>query len=185
MNSVETFPLKPSVNYYEGPENSLEEIEMHLLQFTGGTIDLNKSDSGIATLCINHYKKRNAISGKMMVELGRVVAELEAWRDGKGVIVYGSGGTFCSGGDLDMARLTGCAAAGFKMSAYMTHVLDRLERLPLLTVALIEGSGSTSGLQPCPCKVSSRLIHSLMLKINNLNNILIFYPFNINFYLQK
>ncbi|GLH05987.1 Uncharacterized protein GBIM_11518, partial [Gryllus bimaculatus] len=140
MNSVETFPLKPSVNYYEGPENSLEEIEMHLLQFTGGTIDLNKSDSGIATLCINHYKKRNAISGKMMVELGRVVAELEAWRDGKGVIVYGSGGTFCSGGDLDMARLTGCAAAGFKMSAYMTHVLDRLERLPLLTVALIEGS---------------------------------------------
>lgn len=135
--------LRP--NYYDGPNVSIDQIESHLLLFTGGSVDLKKFDDGIATLCLNYYKKRNAMSGKMMVDFRRSISDLESWSNGRGVLVYGAGGTFCSGGDLQMARATANAQDGFKMAAYMHDTLDRFQRLPLLTVAVIEGTGALGG----------------------------------------
>lgn len=40
----------------------------------------------------------------MMVELEDRVSQLESWKDGKGVIVVGAAGTFCSGSDLNAVR---------------------------------------------------------------------------------
>lgn len=40
----------------------------------------------------------------MMVELEERVSQLESWTDGKGVIVRGADGTFCSGSDLTAVR---------------------------------------------------------------------------------
>lgn len=40
----------------------------------------------------------------MMVELEEKVSQLESWTDGKGVIVQGAAGTFCSGSDLNAVR---------------------------------------------------------------------------------
>lgn len=40
-----------------------------------------------------------------MVELQERVAELENWRDGKGLIVHGAENTFCSGSDLNAVRM--------------------------------------------------------------------------------
>lgn len=42
--------------------------------------------------------------GSMMVELEDRVSQLESWKDGKGVIVVGAAGTFCSGSDLNAVR---------------------------------------------------------------------------------
>lgn len=39
-----------------------------------------------------------------MVDLEEKVSELENWADGKGLIVHGGGGTFCSGSDLNAVR---------------------------------------------------------------------------------
>lgn len=39
-----------------------------------------------------------------MVELEDRVSQLESWKDGKGVIVVGAAGTFCSGSDLNAVR---------------------------------------------------------------------------------
>lgn len=39
-----------------------------------------------------------------MVELEEKVSQLESWTDGKGVIVQGAAGTFCSGSDLNAVR---------------------------------------------------------------------------------
>lgn len=39
-----------------------------------------------------------------MVELEEKVSELESWTDGKGLIVQGAAGTFCSGSDLNAVR---------------------------------------------------------------------------------
>lgn len=44
------------------------------------------------------------ISGSMMVELEDKISQLESWTDGKGLILHGSGGTFCSGSDLNAVR---------------------------------------------------------------------------------
>lgn len=42
--------------------------------------------------------------GSMMVELEERVCELETWTEGKGLIVQGATGTFCSGSDLNAVR---------------------------------------------------------------------------------
>lgn len=39
-----------------------------------------------------------------MLELEERVRELETWSEGKGVIVQGAAGTFCSGSDLNAVR---------------------------------------------------------------------------------
>lgn len=44
------------------------------------------------------------IPGSMMVELEEKVSQLESWTDGKGLIVQGAAGTFCSGSDLNAVR---------------------------------------------------------------------------------
>lgn len=40
----------------------------------------------------------------MMVDLEERVSQLESWTDGKGLIVQGAAGTFCSGSDLNAVR---------------------------------------------------------------------------------
>jgi hypothetical protein len=53
-----------SINYYSGPETPIAEIRKQLLQSIGGSVDLVKNeDTGIATLCLDHPERRNAISG--------------------------------------------------------------------------------------------------------------------------
>lgn len=39
-----------------------------------------------------------------MIELEERVSELETWTEGKGLIVRGAAGTFCSGSDLNAVR---------------------------------------------------------------------------------
>lgn len=39
-----------------------------------------------------------------MVELEEKISQLESWADGKGLILHGAGGTFCSGSDLSAVR---------------------------------------------------------------------------------
>lgn len=54
----------------------------------------------------NYLSFRHAvcIPGSMMVELEERVCELESWTEGKGLIVRGATGTFCSGSDLNAVR---------------------------------------------------------------------------------
>ncbi|XP_069693660.1 ethylmalonyl-CoA decarboxylase-like isoform X2 [Periplaneta americana] len=100
------------LSYYSGQEPSTAEIRARLLQSTGGSVDLEKNEeTGIATLCLNHPERRNAVSG----------------------------------GDLNMARLLSNPDDGFSMAIFMQKVLHRLENLPLISVALIEGTGALGG----------------------------------------
>uniref|UniRef100_A0A3Q2Y9Z7 Ethylmalonyl-CoA decarboxylase 1 n=1 Tax=Hippocampus comes TaxID=109280 RepID=A0A3Q2Y9Z7_HIPCM len=78
-----------------------EETKAKLLGFPGGSIDLSKQESGIAVLKINNPSHMNAFTGTMMVQLEEKVSLLEEWADGKGLILQGAAGTFCSGLDLN------------------------------------------------------------------------------------
>ncbi len=76
-----------------------------------------------------------------MLELGDIVSELESWKEGRGVVMYGAGGTFCSGGDLTlMSGLLQTPQQGPKMSEYMHGILWRLHNLPLISAALVQGN---------------------------------------------
>lgn len=123
-----------------------EAIRQELLQYQGGSVDLHKDDdTGIACIVLNHEDKKNALSGKMMVDMRDTVEELEQWKNGKGVLFYGAGGTFCSGGDLQLMKDIADPISGGKMCQFMQATTSRLARLPLLSLAVINGRSLGGG----------------------------------------
>jgi len=78
----------------------------------------------------------------MMFDLDEVLDELDQWTEYKGAILYGAGENFCAGGDLNMAKRISTPDLGNALATYMSHVLEKLQNLPVITVAYIEGSGN-------------------------------------------
>ncbi|XP_077454278.1 ethylmalonyl-CoA decarboxylase-like isoform X2 [Stigmatopora argus] len=134
-----------SKRVYNDKDFDQEEIKAVLSGFPGGSIDLSKQDSGIGILTINNPSYMNALSGTMMVQLEEKVSQLEQWTDGKGLIVQGAAGTFCSGSDLNAVKAISNPNDGMKMCMFMQNTLTRLLRLPLISVALVEGRALGGG----------------------------------------
>lgn len=91
-------------------EPTREHIEniRHILKRTNAKdnddqqITLEKDlESGIGIICIRSAAK-NGISAKMMCDFLDTIDELHSWPEGKGVIIYGHNGFFCSGGLLSI-----------------------------------------------------------------------------------
>ncbi|KAJ8290887.1 hypothetical protein GJAV_G00018850 [Gymnothorax javanicus] len=122
-----------------------EEIRQKLRGFPGGSIKLDKRESGIAVMTVSNPARMNAFSGTMMLELQDRVSELEEWTEGKGLIVRGDAATFCSGSDLNAVQAISNPQEGMKMCMFMQNVLTRLLRLPLISVALVEGRALGGG----------------------------------------
>uniref|UniRef100_A0A1A8IUA3 Ethylmalonyl-CoA decarboxylase n=2 Tax=Nothobranchius kuhntae TaxID=321403 RepID=A0A1A8IUA3_NOTKU len=124
---------------------SHDEVRQKLEAFPGGSIDLLKQDSGLAVLTINNPSRMNAFSGSMMVDLEEKVTQLEHWTNGKSLIVRGAAETFCSGSDLNAVRAISNPQDGMKMCMFMQNTLTRLLRLPLVSVAVVEGKALGGG----------------------------------------
>ncbi|NXH28368.1 ECHD1 decarboxylase, partial [Myiagra hebetior] len=136
------------LSLYNGAHGYEEDlIKKKLQQFSGGSINLSKEDNGIAILTLNNPKLMNAFTGTMMVELEERVTELENWEHGKGLIVHGAGNTFCSGSDLNAVKeiSNSQASDGMNMCMFMQNTLTRLMRLPLISVALVQGKAFGGG----------------------------------------
>ncbi|PKK33320.1 ethylmalonyl-CoA decarboxylase isoform X2 [Columba livia] len=131
---------------YVGAHGYEEElVKKKLQQFPGGSINLSKGDNGIGILILNNPKLMNAFTGTMMLELQERVTELENWKDGKGLIIYGAGNTFCSGSDLNAVKAMSNSQDGMNMCMFMQNTLTRLMRLPLISVALVQGKAIGGG----------------------------------------
>ncbi|XP_071597099.1 ethylmalonyl-CoA decarboxylase [Heliangelus exortis] len=131
---------------YNGAHGYEEDlVKKKLAQFAGGSIDLSKDVHGIGILTLNNPKLMNAFTGTMMLELQERVTELESWKDGRGLIIYGAGNTFCSGSDLNAVKAMANSQDGMNMCMFMQNTLTRLMRLPLISVALIQGKALGGG----------------------------------------
>jgi enoyl-CoA hydratase/carnithine racemase len=98
---------------------------------------------GIATLTLNRPEKRNAMNTAVLDGLRRHFDELEEHRDVRAVVVRGAGKAFCSGMDLgEMSRKQREAA---DPETGVTALLQRIERSPHPTVALIHGDAYAGG----------------------------------------
>ena len=79
-----------------------------------------------------------------MVDLYNHINDLEQWKTGKGVVLSGVGGTFCSGGDLEtIFKLDKNHAEA--MCMFMHTITTRLFNLPLVSVAAIDGHALGGG----------------------------------------
>lgn len=113
---------------------------------------LTGSYKGVAVISLINPERKNALTGYMMVKLAEVVDELEQWQLGKAVVLHGSEGSFCSGADLSIVKAINTPEEGNLMCAFMQRTLTRLGRLPLVSVAAIEGRALGGGAEiPIAC----------------------------------
>jgi enoyl-CoA hydratase len=92
-------------------------------------------DGAVAIITLNRPKALNALNDAMMRELAQALAQLEADRDVRAVVVIGSGDkAFAAGADIgELSRLPDAAAATEKARAghRLTHAIEH-SRLPVI-----------------------------------------------------
>lgn len=95
MAGIQRLATEPTREHIENIRHSLRH--MNAKDNDDQQITLDKDDeTGIASVCIKSAAK-NGISCKMMCDLLDTIDELYEWNEGKGVIIYGYKGFFCSG----------------------------------------------------------------------------------------
>lgn len=95
MAGIQKLALEPTREHIENIRHVLRNMNAKNNDNQQITLEKN-DDSGIATVCIRSAAK-NGISGKMMCDFLDIIDELYSWPEGKGVIIYGHKGFFCSG----------------------------------------------------------------------------------------
>ncbi len=101
-------------------------------------------DRGIGTVTFNRPDKHNVMSPAFMADLHEVMDDLDGVR---ALILTGAGESFCAGGDLgwmkDQMELT--RSERVANSADLAALLRRLDTLPLLTIARVNGQAFGGG----------------------------------------
>ena len=113
-------------------------------------------DQGVATLTMNRPDARNAMSGDMMGAMGEAIPRLAEDPKVRAVVLTGTGGAFCAGGDVkgfaSDARGSGGGgepvtveqrAAGLRAG---TRISEILYEMPKPTLAVIPGACAGAGL---------------------------------------
>ncbi|GMF59500.1 unnamed protein product [Phytophthora fragariaefolia] len=128
-----------------GPKGPRDELPVRSTRLPAGLESLRRT----AVLEIHNPSARNALSGKMMAQLADIVALLEepnVHRELNAVVLRGTDGWFCAGADLRVARQElNSSEAGAAMGALMVDTLTRFRRLPLVSIAVIEGGAFGGG----------------------------------------
>lgn len=115
-------------------------------------------ENGIALLTINRPKALNALNSETLSELNTCLAELEGNEDVKVVILTGSGPkSFVAGADIsEMVNAT--PAEGRKMGLLAREAFGRLENMPQVTIAAVNGFALGGGCEismACDIRVAS------------------------------
>ena len=116
-----------------------------------GTGDLLASvDDGIATLTMNRPERRNALSAEMLQALGAMLADCETNPEIAAVVLTGSGGAFCAGGDVKgMAERDG-ERPDIDTQIHLQRISQRatagrLYKMPKPTLAALPGAAAGAG----------------------------------------
>ncbi len=100
----------------------------------------------IGYITLNRPGSRNAVSSDMIRELTYLIDLLYSDVSLSAVIISGEGKAFCAGADLkEVGKLYGEAKHKFTESAQL--MLQKLEKLPKLTIAAINGHAFGGGLE--------------------------------------
>jgi enoyl-CoA hydratase len=102
-------------------------------------------NNGIGTITINRPHVRNALNWEAMHAFAETVEAAHKLADLRSLIITGSEGAFCAGGDLVELDNYPTHQDGLRLTTVMGDALDRLEELPCPTVAAIEGSAMGGG----------------------------------------
>lgn len=103
--------------------------------------DINES---VASVTLNRPEARNALTWEMYDALVEACDRAEADTRVRVLIIRGSGGAFAAGTDISQFREFD-GAAGVAYERRLDAVIDRIERLPLITIAEVDGAAAGGG----------------------------------------
>ena len=114
-------------------------------------------EDGIAILTFNRPKVLNALNAATIAELGDAVARVEADRSIRGLVLTGAGEkAFVAGADIAaMSSMTALEARRFAETAHA--ILARMEALPIVTVAAVNGFALGGG---CEVAMACDLVYA-------------------------
>lgn len=105
--------------------------------------------SGWLTIWFNQPESRNALGQELTTDLMRVLESVHDDRSVRGVTLRGRGGVFCAGGDLKAFRSSQEQGASrdaiVENSKRGAAMFDRVNTMPQVVVALIEGAAMAGG----------------------------------------
>ena len=124
---------------------------------TDSSVRLEVTVEGVAVLLLNRPERRNAFNARMILALTEALQSLAGAEGVRVVFIRGAGHAFCGGADLDWMRSAASwtEAENRADALELARMLHALHRLPMLTVALVEGPafGGGAGLV-CACDMA-------------------------------
>jgi enoyl-CoA hydratase/carnithine racemase len=109
-----------------------------------GNVDWDISES-VARVTLNRPDARNALTWDMYDALVEACDAAEADRNVRVFIIRGSGGAFAAGTDISQFREFDSGEDGVAYERRLDAVIDRIERLPIATIAEIDGAAAGGG----------------------------------------
>jgi enoyl-CoA hydratase/carnithine racemase len=111
---------------------------------------LDVDDDGVATLTLNRPDSRNALSEPVSSGIVDSLNELEARTGIRCLVLTGSGGSFCAGGDVNsmmelMSDAVPLHAAVHRIQDQTSRAIQRVHEFYLPTVAKIDGFAYGAG----------------------------------------
>ena len=106
---------------------------------------LLKLENGVLYLTLNRPQKRNAMNDKLVDEVMQTFAAIEDSREVRAVVMRGTGGHFCAGGDISgMNKVSQSAEeaerAAWEFNRAFGRMITRVNRAPQLVITLLEGA---------------------------------------------
>ncbi|MFT5711235.1 MAG: isohexenylglutaconyl-CoA hydratase [Halioglobus sp.] len=104
-----------------------------------------KLEEGVLYLTLNRPKKRNAMNNKLVAEVMQTFDAIKSSREVRAVVLRGSGGHFCAGGDIsgmnDSSRTPDEAKrAAWEFNRTFGRMITKVNRAPQLVITLLEGA---------------------------------------------
>jgi enoyl-CoA hydratase/carnithine racemase len=103
-------------------------------------------DGRVLTVTFNRAYRRNALTWEMYDGLVAAIDEGERDPEIRVLVLRGSGGAFAAGTDIEQFRAFTGGADGVRYEARVTQIVNRLESVPLPTVAVVDGACTGAGL---------------------------------------
>ncbi len=95
------------------------------------------------TLTVNRPDKRNALNAEILDAMDKMFGQIEEDKELRAVVVRGEGKHFCAG--IDLAEFHRVESG--QSPASLENVFRRLEQLPTVTIAAIQGAALAAGLE--------------------------------------
>ncbi len=102
-------------------------------------------DNGIGKITVNRPQVRNALNWNAMQEFSDAISDAEKINDLRVLCISGSGNAFISGADLNQLVENSLREDGIRLTTIMGDALNRLEKIPAVSIAVINGPARGGG----------------------------------------